>query len=80
MSQLASILSAIGTPPQADIERIRGAWASITDDLGGFQSTVDDEIATGDPFLAELNLDVAISEWSHLATEAYLVAQGVGSF
>jgi hypothetical protein len=79
MSQLASIMSAIGTPPQADIERIRGAWASITDDLGGFQSTVDDEIATGDPFLAELNLDVAISEWSHLATEAYLAAQGVGS-
>lgn len=80
MSQLASILSALGTPPQTDIERIRGGWASIADDLGNFQSTVSEQIATGDPFIAELNLDVAISEWSNLATEAEQFAQSANNF
>ncbi len=80
LSQLASMLSALGTPPQTDIERIRGAWAGISDDLSSFQSSVVDEIATGNPFLAELNLDVAISEWSNLATEARQFAQNASSF
>ena len=70
MSLLASVLSAVGTPPQTDIERIRGGWASISDDLTNFQSTVSAAIAATMPFIAELNLDVASSEWSQLATEA----------
>jgi hypothetical protein len=80
MSQLASLLSALGTPPQTDIERIRGAWAGISNDLSNFNSTVSEQIAAGDPFIAELNLDVAISEWSNLAAEAEQFAQSANSF
>jgi hypothetical protein len=70
LPELASLLSAFGTPPRTDVERVRGAWSSLADDLNGFQSTVKQEIATSNPFLAELNLDVAISEWRDLAEEA----------
>lgn len=80
MSQLAGILSALGTPPQSDIERIRGAWANINDDLGSFRSTVADAIATTSPFIASLDLDVAIAEWSEVAAGARQFAQQASAF
>lgn len=80
MSQLASILSALGTPPQSDIERIRGAWANINDDLGSFRATVADAIATTSPFIASLNLDVATAEWSEVAAGARRFAQLASAF
>jgi hypothetical protein len=66
-------------PPQSEIERVRGAWSSISDDLNNFQSTVNDEIASSSPFLADLNLDVAVSEWRDLASEARQFSENLSS-
>jgi hypothetical protein len=76
MSQLRSLSC---SPPQSEIERVRGAWSSISDDLKVFQSTVNEEIASSSPFLADLNLDVAVSEWRDLATEARQFSQNLSS-
>lgn len=70
LSQLASLLSAVGTPPITDIERIRGRWEAITADLKDFQATVSAEISANSPFIISLNLDSAIKAWSNLGTEA----------
>lgn len=66
-------------PPQSEIERVRGDWSSISDDLKSFQSTVNEEIASSSPFLAKLNLDVAISEWQGLASEARQFSENLSS-
>ena len=66
-------------PPQSEIERVRGAWSSISDDLNFFQSTVNEEITSSSPFLADLNLDVAVSEWRDLANEARQFSENLSS-
>ena len=67
-------------PPQADIERIRGAWSNINDDLGRFRATVADAIAATSPFIASLDLDVAAAEWAEVARGARQFAQLASAF
>lgn len=70
LSQLAAIQSVLGTPPVLDIERVRGAWGATSDDLGGLKTWIMSAIDSREPFLAQLNIEAAISEWQTLAGEA----------
>ena len=78
-TQMSQLRSLSRSPPQSEIERVRGACSSITDDLKSFQSTVNVEIASSSPFLADLNLDVAVSEWRDLASEARQLSEHLTS-
>ena len=75
LSELAAALASVGTPPQQDLERIRGAWAALGDDLGSFQSTIQETADSGSPYIVNLDLDVATSEWTAIATQARDFAQ-----
>jgi hypothetical protein len=70
VAQLASIMSVFSTPPVASIERLRGAWGAIGDDLRNLQRSVLTKIDSAEPFIAELNVEVAIGEWEQIGSEA----------
>jgi len=78
-NQMSRLWQLSCAPPQSEIERVRGAWSSISDDLKFFQSTINEEIASSSPFLADLNLDVAVSEWRDLASEARQFSENLSS-
>lgn len=75
LGQLASLLAAVGTtPPVQDIQRVEGAWSAIANDLGNLYSAVLSQIASEEPFIADLDLQVAIGEWKDVASEAQAFA------
>jgi hypothetical protein len=75
LAQVAAIESVIGQPPARDIERIRGAWGAIGDDLERLRKSVLAEIAKEEPFHAQLDVEVAMNEWGTLAAEAQAFAR-----
>jgi hypothetical protein len=79
LAQLASLLSAVGTPPLTDIQRVQGAWGGISDDLQGLYNNVLTQIVSEEPFIADLDIQVAIAEWQAIASEAQAFANSTRS-
>lgn len=69
--ELSLLMIKIHTPPLADIQRFRGVWASIREDLDYIDLIFNKEIQIDEPFIVSINISVAISEWERVAMEAY---------
>ncbi|TFW31060.1 hypothetical protein [Duganella callida] len=70
LAQVAVLYAVAGNVPLADIERLRGAWGGISDDLAALREDMQTLAASLDTVLAGLDLQLAGSQWQSVAAEA----------
>ncbi|MBV8633111.1 MAG: hypothetical protein JO002_01350, partial [Burkholderiaceae bacterium] len=74
LAQVAVLYSVTGNVPLHDIERLRGAWGGISDDLALLKTDMQNPISGEDPIIADLDLQSEISQWQNVAAEAVAFA------
>jgi hypothetical protein len=80
MSEVANQIERLQNPPGVNIERIEGGWGALRDELRQFEATLREAGAEREPFVMDLDLEVALIEWNQLAEDARVFVNSAGNF
>jgi|GEM_PF-3564790 len=79
LAQLPGLLNSLINSPLPKIQLIRGSWTAIKEDLSAIAEAYADGFDPESPFLTELGIELAITQWQQVADEAQAFAGNVWS-
>ncbi|MCD1257242.1 hypothetical protein B5M42_000135 [Paenibacillus athensensis] len=79
LALLPGLLNSLMNSPLAKIQLIRGSWTAIKEDLAAIAEAYADGFDPESPFLTELGIELAITQWQQVAGEAQAFAGNVWS-